>query len=208
MSLIFFLGALSSLFTIVNPFSTAAIFPTITKGDSRKKKLEMARKASITAAVVLIIFALIGNYILSFFSITVEAFRIAGGILIASVGWRMLQSKREHLRSEAEKKEAIAKEDVSIIPLAIPMLSGPGAMTTVLVLMREAGSVTDKFGVIVASVIVCVTAYIILRQADRIYNYLGTTGTRIIERILGLIVMVVGVQFIINGLQSLIVSWF
>src|SRR3989338_6881928 len=122
-----FLAAFSSLFTIVNPLSTAFIFLTITKGNTKREKKAIAKKASLTAAVVLVVFGLAGSHILNFFGITVDAFRIAGGIIIAAIGMQMLYSGARHFHSQDARKEAIAKEDVSVIPLAIPMMSGPGA---------------------------------------------------------------------------------
>lgn len=206
-SLAFFFAALSSVFTIVNPISTATIFVSITKGDTRKKKLQMAKKASITAAIVLIIFAFVGNFILGFFNITVEAFRIAGGILIVRVGLNMLNSKETELSSEVERKEAIKKDDISIIPLAIPMLSGPGAMTTAIVLMSEAGSIFEVLFLVLAILIVCFMSYLILAEADLIQKYLGENGKKVVEKIMGLIVLVVGIQFIINGVGGLLTTW-
>ena len=203
----FFLAAFSSLFTIINPFSAATLFLSITRYDSKQKKRVMARKASFTAAIVLIVFALAGNYILNFFGITVDAFRIAGGIIIGSIGLNMINAKREILHTEKEKKEAVTKEDVSIIPLAIPMLSGPGAMTTSLVLMRETNSFIDSATLIFAIIIVCLLSYFILSRADYIGRYLGETGKHVTERIMGLIVLVVGVQFVINGIGGLLQAW-
>lgn len=206
-NLAFFIAAFSSLFTIMNPFSAATIFISITRFDSRRKKMAMARKASFTAAVVLIVFALAGNYILNFFGITVDAFRIAGGIIIGSIGLSMINAKRDHLRTEKEKKEAVSKDDASIIPMAIPILSGPGAMTTSLVLMREVNGVFGVATLIFAIIIVCLLSYFILSRADYIGRYFGETGKQVTERIMGLIVLIVGVQFIINGIEGLLQAW-
>ena len=203
----FFIAAFSSLFTIMNPFSAATIFISITRFDSKRKKMAMAKKASFTAAIVLIIFALAGNYILNFFGITVDAFRIAGGIIIGSIGLNMINAKRDHLRTENEKKEAVNKEDISIIPMAMPILSGPGAMTTSLVLMREVDGVFDVATLIFAIISVCLLSYFILSRADYIGRYLGETGKHVSERIMGLVVLVVGVQFVINGIDGLLTAW-
>src|SRR3989344_8746695 len=129
-SIAFFVLTFSSLFTIINPVSAASVFLSITRGDSNLKRAIMAKKASITTAFVLILFAFAGNTVLDFFGITIEAFKIAGGIFIGLIGMTMLLSKHEHFHSPKEKKEAMEKEDVSIIPLAIPLMAGPGAMTT------------------------------------------------------------------------------
>jgi len=202
-----FVSSFSALFTIVNPFSTASVYLSITKGDSDEKRKEMAKKAAYTAALVLIVFALIGSFILQFFSITIEAFRIAGGIIVSIVGIRMIYSKREILHTKEEKKEALDKDDISVIPLAIPMLSGPGAMTTVIVLMSKSTSYVSKTVVLFTIILVCIISYIILSRASIIGKYLGETKRRVIDRIMGLIVLVVGVQFIINGIEGLVLGW-
>jgi multiple antibiotic resistance protein len=203
----FFVASFSALFTIINPFSTASIYLTITKGDNEEKRKHMARKASVTAAIVLIVFALAGRFILDFFGITVEAFRIAGGIIIAIVGIRMIYAKREILHTDKEKKEALDKDDISVIPLAIPMLSGPGAMTTVIVLMSETANYVYQGIVLLTIILVCLLSYFILSRAFVIDRYLGETRRRVIDRIMGLIVLVVGVQFIINGIEGLVMGW-
>ncbi len=203
----FFLATFSSLFTIVNPFSAAFLFTSITEDDSREKKILMARKAAIVSAIVLIVFAFGGNIILNFFGITIDAFRIAGGLLVARVGLSMTRSTHKQIKSDKEKQEAIEKEDISVIPMAIPMLSGPGAMTTAIVLMSGAENVYHVSAIVLAILVVCLLSYIILAKADIIQNKLGRTGKNVVDKILGLIVMVVGVQFIINGLKGVLTSW-
>lgn len=197
----------SALFTIVSPFSTASVFLSISRNDSIEKKRLMAKKASITAAIVLIVFALVGNFILSFFSITIDAFRIAGGIIIGSIGMRMIHTGKEYFNTEKERKEAMKKEDVSIIPLAIPMLSGPGAITTSIVLMARSTGISDVVLLVVAIITVCLVSYFILSRAHMIDKYLGENGRKILDKIMGLIVLVIGVQFIINGVEGFIMKW-
>ncbi len=205
--LTFFIAAFISLLTIVNPFSTTSIYMTITKGDSVKKKRQMAMRASYVGAVTLIVFALLGSYILSFFSITLDAFRIAGGILIAGVGYRMVRATREHVKTDEEKKELAKRDDVSIIPLAIPMTAGPGSMTTAIVLMGEAQGFMQASSLLIAIILVCVVSYFVLSRAHLIYRVLGHAGAKITDRVMGLIVLVVGVQFIINGVTGVVIGW-
>jgi multiple antibiotic resistance protein len=209
----FFLAAFSALFIIMNPLSTATVFLTITKKDSMLKRRLIAKKACIASFIVLITFSLAGNLILSFFGITVDAFRIAGGLLIARVGFGMLSSKNENTKKiEEEKdaqKEAIEKDDVSLIPLAIPMLSGPGAMTTAIVLMGETGGWVGMniyliFSLILAIIAVCFASYIILRQSVKIEKHIGKNEHDAINKIIGLIVLVIGIQFLINGILGVI----
>jgi multiple antibiotic resistance protein len=195
---------LSALFTIVNPVSAASIFIGITEDDSIKKRKAMARKAAITSGIILVVFALLGTYILRFFGITIEAFRIAGGLLIAYVGFRMITTGKPGFRNEAEEKEARKKEDVSLIPLAIPFLSGPGAMTTAIVLTTQAPDFASQMIVLLSILLVCVASFIILSNAHRMTNFLGHSGMHVVEKIMGLIVLVIGVQFLINGIKEIL----
>jgi|APSaa5957512576_1039674.scaffolds.fasta_scaffold19480_3 multiple antibiotic resistance protein len=205
----FFIAAFIALFTIMNPFSTALVFHSLSKGDSRKERIRTAKRASITAAVTLILFAFFGNYILDFFSVTIDAFKIAGGILIFGVGYSMVKGSKKHFSTEKEEKHANTKEDISIIPLAIPMLSGPGAMVTAIVLMEGTKNhVFSALSIILAIILVCILSYIFLRKANSIDKYLGETGVKVTDKILGLLVLVIGIQFVLNGLTGVINLWF
>lgn len=206
-SIAFFLAALASLFTIVNPFSTAPIFVSLTQGNTHKRKLAIIKRAALTSGIILIVFTLVGHFILSFFSITVDAFRIAGGIFIAGIGLTMLNGGKEHFRSEKARKEAHAKEDISIVPLAIPMLSGPGAITTVLVLSGEATNALDTASIICAILIVSIASYFIIAEGDTIVRRFGENKQHLLEKLMGLIVLVVGIQFVINGMSGVLLSW-
>jgi multiple antibiotic resistance protein len=199
----FFLACVSALFTIMNPFSTASVFLSLTQNETVAMRRRIALKSTITAACVLIAFAAAGSLILNFFGITVDAFRIAGGLLIARVGFNMLYPKKVEVAINHKKNT----DDISLIPLAIPSLSGPGAMTTAIVLMGEAGgwmggSLHLVVALFLAIMLTCALAFVILRQSIAIQKYIGEKEQVVIEKILGLIVMVVGVQFIINGIAG------
>ncbi|MFH1649825.1 MAG: NAAT family transporter [Candidatus Woesearchaeota archaeon] len=204
--LTFFLGALGALFTIINPFSTASVYLSITEDETKERRRQMAQKASVTAAIVLIVFAVAGTAILSFFNITLDAFRIAGGILVAVIGYHMIKTGKADFRNPAEHQEALEKDDVSIVPLAIPMMSGPGAMTIAMVLMGQAQGVIGRLTVILSILVVCALSYLILSKARVIGDYLGHTGRSVVDKIMGLIVFVIGVQFIVNGLIGVLNS--
>ncbi|MCF7861791.1 NAAT family transporter [Candidatus Woesearchaeota archaeon] len=196
--------AFSAIFTIVNPFSSASFFLTITEGESKVNRKYMSKKAALCAFFVLLVFAVLGNYILRFFGITINAFMIAGGIIISGIGYSMINTRREKLHTDEEKQEAIDKEDVSIIPMAIPMLSGPGAITTSIVLMGNSLAIIDKVIVILAIAAVCFVSYVVLSRADILDERMGSIGRRIVGRIMGLIVLVIGVQFVIDGVVPII----
>ncbi|MBR9705492.1 MarC family protein [Candidatus Pacearchaeota archaeon] len=205
----FFIGALVSLFIIINPFSTASVFHVLSKGNSKKKNKSISRRAVIIAIIVLIFFVFLGDLLLKTFSISIEAFKIASGILVLGVGYNMIYSGHSHFRNPEEKKHAEEKEDISIIPLAIPMLSGPGAIATALVLMENAnGNPIFILSIIASIIIVCMIAYFLLVRAHVIDKYLGKTGINVIDKLLGLIVLVMGIQFILSGLGGVVPTWF
>ena len=202
----FFFAAFMSIFTIVNPFSTASIFLALTRDLTHQDRKFIARRSAIVAVCLLLIFAFAGSAILSFFSITLDAFRLAGGLLITAVGWQMVRGTRHRFSSE-NTKEVYHRDDISIVPIAIPFLSGPGAITAVLVLISETSSIAMTLQVAVAIIAVIVVSYIVLSEADRVVRYIGEAGKEAIEKIMGLIVMVVGVQFVINGIRAVLMTW-
>jgi multiple antibiotic resistance protein len=202
----FLIAAFTSIFTIVNPFSTASIFLALTHDLDHAERKMIARRSVIFATALLLVFAFAGSAILAFFSITLDAFRIAGGLLITAVGWQMVRGKRERMSPE-NTKDAYHREDISIVPIAIPLLSGPGAITTVLVLISESVTVFMTLQLAIAVIAVMALSYIVLSEADRIVRYIGEAGKEAIEKIMGLIVLVVGVQFLINGIRAVLLTW-
>jgi len=199
----FALLAFSSLFFIVNPFEAAPLFVTMTQGDPPAKRTRMAWHAALAACVTLVVFAVLGDVLLQLFAITIGAFRIAGGIIIFGMGMHMLraQTPRE-IQTPEEVREGMDKEDIAIIPLAIPMLSGPGAMSTVLVLAQRAQTWGHLLVLMVAIVCTCGLTYLILRSAAPVTRLLGQTGQRIVARLMGLLLTVIAVQFILNGIAD------
>jgi len=206
---LFAIAAFISLFTIINPFSTASVFHTITKGNNKKENKRIAKKACITSAFIMIFFIFLGDYVLHFFSISIEAFKIASGILVFGIGYKMINAGNRHIETKEERKHAETKEDISIVPLAIPMMSGPGAIATGLVLMESALVFSSSLAVaslVISIVLISIIAYFTLINAHALDKILGENGVRVIDKILGLIVLVIGVQFIIKGIGGL--GWF
>lgn len=202
MDIAFVWAAFIGIIAIVNPFSTAIVFLSLTGRDRKEKKRQMAKKAAIVSAGVLILFMLSGTLIFDTFNITIEAFTLAGGLLIARLGFRMLDATSKE-QSEEEEKESKKKDDISIMPLAIPMLSGPGAITTALVWMSQAPGTYEKLALIAIPVVTSIIAYITLVKADVLQKALGANGINLLEKLMGLIVLVMGIQFLINGLVDL-----
>ena len=188
--------AFGTLFAIVNPFSTSLVFLKLTHGWSNKDRYRVALQASFAAFITLTVFLFSGQAILSFFGVTVYAFRVAGGLYLLWIGFEMLSP---HLRKQPDNYDS-TKSSIAIIPLAIPLLSGPGSLTSVLVLGSELSTV-----IVLASIFaVCLVSWLVLRESAYLQNILGKKGTLVLERLMGIIVLVVAVQFIFNGITEYI----
>jgi len=197
----FSLIAFTSIFFLVDPFAVIPAFLTMTADDSPASRREVARRAAWTCFLVLTLFALTGSLIFKAFGITLPAFKIAGGVILMLIGIDMLQARRSPTNEvEGESQEACDKADVSVIPLGIPMLAGPGSISTVLVLMGESGRWWQTIPVFVAVAVTSLASFAVLAAADRVRGRLGHTGIRIMMRFMGLLLTAVAVQFILNGL--------
>jgi multiple antibiotic resistance protein len=200
----FSLLALSSIFFLVDPFAALPTFLGVTAGQDPAKRRRTARKASLTAFVILTSFAIAGTYIFRIFGITLPAFEIAGGIILLLIGLDMLEAKRSPTQESPDETEAASvKDDVGIVPMGIPMLAGPGAITSVMVLVGQAQTRWQMgaiFGAITFTAAIC---WLVLGSADRVARILGDTGIRILVRIMGLLLVALAVQYFVNGMQDL-----
>ena len=195
--------SLSSIFFIVDPLGTAPIFLAITEGKSAAERKRTAFRASLVTFMILLVFAFVGEWILKLLRVTISSFQIAGGILIFTIALSMLQARRSRAKStpqeEHEKQEG---EDVAIFPLAIPMLSGPAAITTVMVLINLSTSPLHRMLVILAIALTSLFCYLILRASGRLLNLLGQTGINVLTRLMGLLLAVISVQLVIDGIKA------
>ena len=199
----FALVSLGSLFSIVDPFSVVPVFLALTGSHPHETRVRAALRASLTCFLVLTLFALAGSFIFSFFGITLPAFKIAGGILLFGVGLEMMRAKRSATRATTEEEhEAETKEDVGLIPLGIPLLSGPGAIATVMVLSGKARDLPHRASLLGVIALVSVLSFLTLRSAAFVARVLGRTGVNIIGRVMGLILAAVAMQFVIDGLYD------
>jgi multiple antibiotic resistance protein len=200
----FSLLALSSIFFLVDPFAALPTFLAVTAGQDSAKRVKTARKASLTAFVVLSTFALAGTYIFKLFGISLPAFEIAGGIILLLIGLDMLEAKRSATQETGgETEAAAAKDDAGIVPMGIPMLAGPGAITSVMVLVGQAQSkwqMAAIFGAIAVTALIC---WLVLGSATRVATALGETGIRILIRVMGLLLVALAVQYFVNGFADL-----
>jgi multiple antibiotic resistance protein len=195
--------SLSLIFFIVDPLGTAPIFLAITEGQTARERNRTALRASVVTFLILMVFAFVGEWILRLLRVTISSFQIAGGILIFTIALSMLQARRSRAKStpqeEHEKQEG---EDVAIFPLAIPMLSGPAAITTVMVLINLSPSPWHRVLVILAITLTGLFCYLILRASGRLLNLLGQTGINVLTRLMGLLLAVISVQFVIDGIKA------
>ncbi|HXX44522.1 MAG TPA: MarC family protein [Candidatus Acidoferrales bacterium] len=201
--LAFVLLAATSIFFLVDPFAVVPMFLAITADSPASERREMARRSAWTCAIVLCVFAAAGSLIFKMFGITLPAFKIAGGVILLLIGLDMLQARQSATKSTAEEeREGAEKADASIIPLGLPMLAGPGAISTVMVLVGESRSWWQHavaYAVILAT---SLASYVVLAGADRVRNVLGNTGIRIMTRLMGLLLVALAVQFVANGLSD------
>jgi multiple antibiotic resistance protein len=200
----FFSVALTSVFFLVDPIVAVPTFLIITANTEQKHRKHMARRAAWTCLIVLCSFAAGGRLIFKLFGITLPAFRIAGGVILLLIGIDMLRARRSQTKkTPSETEESMEKEDVGIIPLGVPMLAGPGSISTVMVLVGGAPAWWYAGGVFLSIGVVALLSYWILAAADRVRGYLGETGIRIPTRLMGLLLTAIAVQFMLNGLADI-----
>lgn len=201
----FALLASGSLFAILSPFGTVPTFLALTEGAYDAERISMARRACIVAFAVLMAFSLVGSQILGLFQVGVPALQMAGGIVILRVGLEMLGGTRRRLTPE-ERAEAIEKDDIAITPLAIPMLCGPGAITTAIVLESQAPGLAGRLVLVAVVGVVYLATFGTLWLAVRYSAVLGQITIRVIGRLMGLLLAAIAVQFLVNGLRAIFPS--
>jgi len=200
----FSLLALSSIFFLVDPFAALPTFLAITAGADSARRKRIAFKGSLTALIVLGGFAFLGEQIFKLFGITLPAFELAGGIILLLIGLDMLQAKRSPTQEAAGDTVAAAqKEDAGIVPLGVPMLAGPGAITSVMVLVGQAQTHWQMVAILVSIAFTAAVCYLVLGHSDRVARLLGDTGIRILVRIMGLLLVALAAQYFVNGLADL-----
>jgi multiple antibiotic resistance protein len=198
--------ALSSIFFLVDPFAAIPSFLAITSNADAARRRRMARKGALTCFIVLTTFAVAGQLIFRMFGITLPAFEIAGGLILLLIGLDMLEARRSPTQeTTGDTEEATAKEDAGIVPLGIPMLAGPGAISSVMVLVGQVPSIWHwEMGAILGAIaITALVSYWVLAGAGRVRSLMGETGIRILVRIMGLLLVALAMQYFVNGLTDL-----
>lgn len=197
------LTAVAAVFSIVDPFAATPTFLAITAGYERTRRKQTARRAALTCFVTLSVFALAGKYIFRVFGITLPAFKMAGGLLLLLVALDMLQARRSRTRETPEEQHASPSDDVGIIPMGIPMLAGPGSLSTVMVLVGQGKSWYDAVPVLAGIAVTSAVAYLVLASADRVEAVLGEIGIRVVTRIMGLMLTAIAFQFLVSALADM-----
>lgn len=199
----FALSTFTTLMFVVDPAGVVPLFLSVTPSQTLEERRHTARRASIAAFCILSTFAVLGGALFRVLGISMGAFRIAGGVLLFLLAIDMLRAQRSRTRTSPEEEaEGVDKPDVSVFPLAIPMLAGPGASSTVMVLVSRAETWPQRACVAVTILLTAFVSYWVLSSANLIERQLGQTGMNVLERIMGLILAATAVQFVIDGVKT------
>ena len=199
----FALLCFTSFFTLTNPLGTMPVFLTMTKGLDESERQHIIKRATIISFIILISFTFCGQFLFKFFGISTNGFRIAAGIIILKIGYDMLQARYTNTKLKDEEIKTYA-DDISITPLGIPMLCGPGAIANAIVLMQDAHSFEMK-GVLIGTIaLIYFLTFLILKASTRLVNLLGETGNNVMMRLMGLILMVIAVECFVSGVKPIL----
>lgn len=202
MELAFFLKSFIALFTIIDPIGGAPFFLSITADYNEIERKKIALRASITVFITLSFFLFFGPSLLSLFNISLPSFKIAGGVLLFLTAMEMLFGKVRSAKTTPEEESRVQeKEDVSVVPLGIPYLAGPGAITTVIIL-TEGGRTSEKLMVFLSILLISAITYFILSNSSKIFKFLGELGTKAVVRLLGLILASIAIEYIFHGVKT------
>lgn len=198
------LGTIIALLPLINPLASAPTFLAITEGDTRERRQQQLRAACFYMVGILASFLIGGTFIMGFFGISIPGLRIAGGLLVAGIGSGLLMGPgRELANDDAAKAEARAKRDVSFSPLAMPLLAGPGSIAVTVGFTSLATEWTDYAAIIIGIIIVAVITYVTLNVADRVVKVVGVNGMNAVSKVMGFIILCIGIQFVVNGVLGI-----
>ena len=198
-----YIAFIVSVIAVMNPMVAIPVYLSVTEGFPTAVRRRIPRKTAIAAFVVMLVAFLLGETILSLFSVSIPALRIAGGLILASMAWSMLQAKTSRTRTtDEETEDATNREAVAIVPLAIPVSAGPGAISLMIIAATYPNPIEGKIAIIIAVLFVCGLVWLSLAMAERIQRLLGTTGMNVVTRIMGLIMLAVAMEFLCGGLSE------
>ncbi len=193
----------ASFFTLTNPLGTMPVFLTMTNGMDENQRSRIVMRATVISFLTLLAFTFTGQFLFSFFGISANGFRIAAGIIILKIGYDMLQARFTNTKLSDEEIRTYA-DDISITPLSIPLLCGPGAIANGIVLMQQADTIALKATLISTIFVIYVLTYIILRASTKLNRFLGQTGNNVMMRLMGLILMVIAVECFVAGFRPIL----
>ena len=199
----FALLCFTSFFTLTNPLGTMPVFLTMTNGLSDEDRKNIVKRATVISFIILMAFTFCGQFLFKFFGISTNGFRIAAGIIILKIGYDMLQARYTNTKLKDEEIKTYAN-DISITPLSIPMLCGPGAIANGIILMDDADNWTLKLTMVIVIAVVYLLTYIILRLSTRLVRIIGETGNNVMMRLMGLILMVIAVECFVGGVKPIL----
>ena len=199
----FALLCFTSFFTLTNPLGTMPVFLTMTNGMDEKERKHIVKRATIISFIILIAFTFCGQFLFKFFGISTNGFRIAAGIIIMKIGSDMLQARYTNTKLRDEEIKTYA-DDISVTPLSIPMLCGPGAIANGIILLDDANTWALKGTMVGVIALVYILTYIILRLSTRLVVLMGETGNNVMMRLMGLILMVIAVECFVGGVKPIL----
>ena len=199
------LGTVIALLPLINPLAIAPTFLAITEGDSRERRMHQLGLACIYMVIVLVSFLVGGTFIMNFFGISIPGLRIAGGILVAGIGYAMLMGP-PRVTEDVEQANAAAraKRDVSFSPLAMPMMSGPGSIAVTVGFTSLATGALDYVAITLGILAVAIITYVTLRLSDRVVGLVGTNGMNALSKVMGFLILCIGIQFVVNGMVGIL----
>lgn len=200
----YFMVALAALFSVVNPLSAMPVFLALTANLPEKRRNFMAKKSAFLMIVILIGFLIMGTFIMGFFGISLEGIRIAGGIIVLRSGYMLLNTVEKPNLTQESKDEGLLKNDISLTPLAIPLLAGPGAMAVTISLSTNAGEFYEYPLIALAIIVVAGAVFLSFRFSPKLLPFLGSSGLEALTKIIGFITMSIGVEFMLKGILPIL----
>ena len=201
-----FIYVFAALFSVINPLGSIPVFVGLTQDDTKKERSRISIWTAINVGIILLISFFIGEYVLKFFGISIDALRIAGGIIIVNSGFSLLSgniSKRKGLNKRVTN-DAMHRNDIALTPLAMPMLAGPGSMSLLIAMYQEQPEISDKIITCAAILCVAITIFFVLKSAHYLSKILGASGLVAISRIIGFIVIAIGIQYISSAVINIL----
>lgn len=199
------LGTIVALLPVINPLASAPAFLAITEGQTHERRMHQLRMACLYMVAILVSFLVGGTFLMGFFGLSIPGLRIAGGLLVAGLGSNMLLAPGRDLDTEdAAHAEARAKRDISFSPLAMPMLSGPGSIAVTIGFTSLSTGWIDYVAIILGILVVAIIAYAVLRLSERIVGVIGINGMNALSKVMGFIILCIGIQFVVNGVTGIV----